>query len=415
MLKFLTMDHLTKTQIVLLVLLVSFVTSMATGIVAVTLMEQAPPPITQTINRIIERAIPSSEAPKKESTPKIIVVNPEEKRIKIVKEVNSAVVSVIATKDVPVVEQYYANPFEDEFFKNFQGIFPDIRIPQYRQKGTEKRQISGGTGFFISKDGLILTNKHLVEDAEAQYSIMMNDGKSVEVKVLARDLFQDIAVLKAEGESFNFIPLGDSDAINIGQEVIAIGNVLGEFQNTVSAGVISGLNRKIIAQGSVSGPENLQNLIQTDAAINPGNSGGPLLDLSGKAIGVNTARAQADNVGFSLPINLAKKNIEDVKEFGKIRYPYLGIKYQVVENGLLLAKGENGESAVDPSGPAAKAGLKEGDIITGFDKTQFNQKNSLTAALLSTHRVGETVKLKVLREGKEITISLILEEKPENN
>ena len=398
----------------LLVLLVSFVTSMATGIVAVTLMDQAPPPVTQTINKVVERIIqaPQGET-KKDKAPQIVVVDTESERVRIIKEISSAVVSIIATKDVPVVEQYYINPFDDESFKNFRGLFPDIQIPQYRQKGTEKRQVSGGTGFFVSKDGLILTNKHVVEDAEAQYSVIMNNGKTFEVKVLARDPLQDIAILKAEGENFNFIPLGNSDLINIGQEVIAIGNVLGEFQNTVSVGVVSGLNRTIVAQGSLSGPENLQGLIQTDAAINPGNSGGPLLDLSGKAVGINTARAQAENVGFALAINLVKKSIDDVKEFGKIKYPYLGIRYQATEKGLIVVKGENGEPAVDPNGPAAKAGIKEGDIITSLDKVEFNQQNSLTAALLSAYRVGETVKLKILRDSKEVTISLILEERPE--
>ena len=407
------MDNLTKTQVVLLVLLVSFVTSMATGIVAVTLMDQAPPPVTQTINKVIEKIV-SVEAPRKEEKPpQTIVINQEDKRVRIIKEISSAVVSVIATKDIPVVEQYYIDPFGDGPLKDFRSFFPDVQIPQYRQKGTEKRQVSGGTGFFISKDGLILTNKHVVEDVEAQYSVILNDGSKLDVKVLARDPIQDIAVLKAEGENFNFISLGDSDAINVGQEVIAIGNVLGEFQNTVSVGVVSGLNRNITAQGSTSGPENLQGLIQTDAAINPGNSGGPLLDLSGKAIGINTARAQADNVGFALAINLAKKGVEDAKEFGRIRYPYLGIRYQPVDKGLLIIKGENGEPAIDPNGPAAKAGLKEGDIITALDKVDFNKQNSLTVVLLSAHRVGETVKLKVLRDGKEMTISLTLEERPE--
>ena len=408
------MDHLTKTQVVLLVLLVSFVTSMATGIVAVTLMEQAPPPVTQTINKVIERVVSSPGEPKKQSAPEVVVIKPEEIRIKIIKEVSSAVVSIIATKDIPVVERYYINPLNDESFKNFRGLFPDIQIPQYRQKGTEEKQVSGGTGFFISKDGLILTNKHVVEDTEARYSLMMNDGKALEAEVLARDPFQDIAILKAKGESFNFIPLGNSDLINIGQEVIAIGNVLGEFQNTVSVGVVSGLNRVITAQGSAYGPENLQGLIQTDAAINPGNSGGPLLDLSGKAIGINTARAQADNVGFALPVNLVKKDVDDVKEFGKIKYPYLGIRYQATEKGLLIIKGENGEPAVDPNGPAAKAGIKEGDIIVSLDKVDFNLQNNLTAALLSALRVGEKVKLKIIREVKEIEISLTLEERPEN-
>ncbi|RJQ31512.1 PDZ domain-containing protein [Candidatus Parcubacteria bacterium] len=397
------MENLTRTQIVLLVLLVSFVTSLATGIVTVTLVNQAPPPVTNTINRVVEKITPGENLVTER------IVTSEEKSVKVIKEVSPAVVSVIATKDIPVVERQFINPFgDDDFFKRF---FPDINIPQYEQKGVEKKQVSSGSGFFVSKDGLIVTNRHVVEDAQAEYSIIMNDGKKLSAKVLDRNPAQDIAVLKVDGLNFPFIPLGDSDKLNQGQTVIAIGNALGEFQNTVSVGVVSGLNRMITAVGSASGPEDLSGLIQTDAAINPGNSGGPLIDLSGKVIGMNTARAQGENVGFALPVNLVKRDIADIKEFGKIKYPFMGIRYKVEETGLIIQKGENQEPAIQPGSPAEKAGIKEGDLMTEFGGVKLDQKNSL-GLLLSKKRVGETVKVKVKRDGKEMIISLILEERP---
>lgn len=405
------LDNLTKSQIVMLVLLVSFITSLATGIVTVALMNQAPPAVTHTISKVVEKV-----TPQKEAAPKVIAVSPDDKIVKIVKDTSSAVVSVVATKDVPVIERYNINPFNEDFFRGF-PFFPDIQIPQLKEKDaqqTEKRQISGGTGFFISKDGTILTNKHVVEDPGADYSIIMNDGRKLPVKVLARNPFQDIAVLKADGNNFNFISLGDSSSLNIGQTAIAIGNALGEFQNTVSVGVISGLNRKITALGAVSGPEMLSGLIQTDAAINPGNSGGPLLNLEGKVVGISTARAQAENVGFALPINVAKRDVADVTQFGKIKYPYIGVRYKIADNGLVVSKGENaGEFAIDPNGPASKAGIKEGDVIVEADGVKVDMKNDLTS-VLNNHRVGDTIKLKIIREGKEITIPVVLGERPEN-
>lgn len=383
------MENLTRTQIILLVLLVSFVTSLATGIVTVTLVNQAPQPITNTIGKVIEktieRVIPGESQPASVQPP--VVISPEETIVKIVQNVSPAVVSVVASKDIPV---------------------------------------SSGSGFFVSKDGLIVTNKHVVEDIEAEYTIIMNDGRKLNVTVLARDPFQDIAILKAEGEKFNFISLGDSDTLRIGQSVIAIGNALGEFQNTVSTGIISGLHRNVTASGGLSGTEELQELIQTDAAINKGNSGGPLLNLSGNVIGINTAMAQgAENVGFALPINIAKRDIEDAKQYGQIKYPYLGIRYQAVTSaikdqkklsfdyGLFLVKGSNGEPAVAKDSPAEKAGLKEGDIILEYNGTKLLKASTL-AFLLSKSRIGDKITLKLWRDVKEMSVSVTLEERPSN-
>ena len=399
------MDNLTKNQLIMLVLLVSFVTSLVTGIVTVSLVNQTPAPFTQTINRVIEKMVPTGNK-QQQAAPLPTPLTREEAIVKVVRDISSSVVSVVATKDLPVIEEYFISPFPD--------LFPDVQIPQYRQRGTEKKQVSSGTGFFISKDGLLLTNKHVVEDTTADYSIVMNDGRKLDAKVLARDPFQDVAILKIEGKDFVPIPTGDSNSLNVGQTVIAIGNALGEFRNTVSVGIISGLHRSVTAQGSASGPEELEELIQTDAAINPGNSGGPLLDLSGKVVGINVARAQSgENIGFALTINIAKRDINDAIDFGKIKYPYLGIRYKVVDNGLLLTKGPQGEPAIESNGPAAKAGLKENDIILELGGVKINQQNTL-AHFLSQHRVGDKIEAKILRDGKEIRVTVILEERPAN-
>lgn len=414
------MEDLTKNQLVLLVLLVSFVTSLVTGIVAVSMIEQSPGvPITQIITRMAEKISPIdiSSSEKKESLP-TVVSSKEDQIVKVVSDSSNAVVSVVASKDLAVVEQYFVNPFDgDDFFKNFPpGLLPNIQIPQYRTKGTVKKQISSGTGFFVSKDGVLITNKHVVQDIEAEYSIVMNSGQKMEATVLARDPFQDIAVLKVakkDGQDFSFVSLGDSGNLKVGQSVIAIGNALGEFRNTVSVGIISGLNRSVTAYGE-GNSEFLQELIQTDAAINPGNSGGPLFDSAGRVIGINTAvAASAENIGFALPINIAKKDVNDAIQFGKIKYPYIGVRYKIVENGIQLAKGPNGESAVVAGGPAAKAGLMEKDIVTELGEAKIDIQNSL-GAVLNKYRVGDKVNLKLLRDGKEMQFTIALEERPEN-
>lgn len=306
------MEELSKSQLVLLVLLVSFVTSIATAVVTVALVDQAPKPVTQTIQRVVERVAAGGEAiekQKEEPKPQIVVVSDEEKIVRIVSDMLPSVVSIVATKDLPVVEQCFINPFgDDPFLKEF---FGEVRIPSVCQSEgkTEKRKVGSGSGFIVSRDGLIVTNRHVVQDTNAEYSVILNDGKKLPATILVRHAIYDLAIAKIKSdEQFHPVSLGNSDTLRSGQRVIAIGNALGEFQNTVSLGVISGLRRSIVASTQGGKTEELTNLIQTDAAINPGNSGGPLLDLTGKAIGVNTAVAQgAENIGFALPVNLVKE------------------------------------------------------------------------------------------------------------
>ncbi|MCX6789384.1 MAG: trypsin-like peptidase domain-containing protein [Candidatus Gribaldobacteria bacterium] len=355
----------------------------------------------------------------------------EQAVINVVKNSSKAVVSVIITKDMPIYETYLQ---EQPILPNdsFGGLMPfKLEVPQQRQIGSKKQRIGEGTGFIVSEDGLILTNKHVVADKDAEYSIITNDGKKYAVKVLARDPFQDLAIIKIEQEKiatgssavipvFPVLKLGDSGDLQIGQTVVAIGNALGEFRNTVSVGVISGLGRTITASGGGIS-ETLEDIIQTDAAINPGNSGGPLLNLRGEVIGINVAMASAQSIGFAVLINEAKRDISDTKANGKIVYPLLGVRHTLitpenqedlktsVDYGSLIARGDKGEAAVTPGSAADKAGLKAGDIILEVDGVKITQSNSLSK-MIRSHLPNDKITLKVLRGKEELTIEATLGE-----
>lgn len=347
------------------------------------------------------------------------IIFQDEAVVKAVKNVSPAVVSIIATKDLSAIGQQTQtiNPFGD--------LFPgfSFQIPQNVQKGTQKQEVGGGTGFIVSQNGLIATNKHVVDIDGAEYTVLTNDGQKYPAKVLAKDPVQDIAILKIEKNGLPKVNLGDSDEVEIGQASIAIGNALGEFRNTVSVGVISGLKRSITAS-SGGGAEQLEDLLQTDAAINPGNSGGPLLNLKGEVIGINVAIASgAQNIGFALPINLAKRDIDQVEKQGKISYPFIGVRYTLVtpqlkderkltvDSGVLIVKGANdNEPAIMPGSPAEKAGLKENDIILEADGQKIDKDHTL-AKIVEKQNVGDKMFLKILRDGKEMGISLILGER----
>jgi len=355
----------------------------------------------------------------------IVKVNEESDVVSVVEKVSPAVVSIIITKNLPKIEEYYFNPFgDDDFFNRFFGDdFFNFGIPQYRQNGTEEQEIGGGTGFIITSDGYIVTNKHVVADEEAEYTVMMNDESKYDAEVVARDPTTDFAVLKIEGKDFPTIELGDSDELKVGQTVIAIGNALGEFRNTVSVGVISGLSRSITASSFGFGSENLVGVIQTDASINHGNSGGPLLNLAGQVIGINTAIAQdAQNIGFAIPINEVKNSIESVKEYGKIIKPWLGVRYIMinksiaesnkldVDYGALIIRGEERtDLAVIPGSPADKAGLVENDIILEVNGEKIDQDYPLMKAI-AKFKPGDEITLKVLHKGEEKEVKVRLEE-----
>jgi len=352
----------------------------------------------------------------------------EKQVIQVVKNSQQAVVSIIATKDLPVIEQYFVNPFQDFFPQDNPFNFPfdfQFQIPQYRQKGTKPQQVSAGSGFIIDKRGYIATNRHVVEDPKAKYTVLMNDGKKYPARVVARDPHLDFAVLKINKTNLPVLPLGDSKNLVLGQTVIAIGNALGEFRNTVSRGVVSGLARSVNVQDDQGRVVTLRNVIQTDAAINRGNSGGPLLNLRGQVVGINTAMAVgAQNIGFAIPIDLVKESIHQALTKGKIQIPYLGVRYipitpavqkdrnLAVDYGALLVEGGNEEPAVEPGSPAAKAGLRKNDIILKFNNQKIDSQHRLVD-LVQGSKVGEKVTLEIWRQGKIIKKTVTLSQYPE--
>ncbi len=331
-----------------------------------------------------------------------------------VKTANPAVVAITISKNVPVYERSYESvpgPFGNFF-----------QVPQIKQNGTRLQDIGGGSGFIVSSDGYIVTNKHVVADAEAEYTVFTNDGKKYNAKVIGRDPILDLAVIKIDGNNFPSLAFGDSDQVQVGQTAIAIGNALGEFRNTVSVGVISGLSRSITASDRQGGTESLDQLIQTDAGINPGNSGGPLLNLAGEVIGVNVAVASdANSIGFALSSNSVKNVVESVKKNGRIVRPYIGVRFVPVtdelkeQNNLPVNYGAwvNGNAeagpAVQPGSPAEKAGIKANDIILEIDGVKIDDKNQLPN-IIGKKKVGDRVTIKILRDGKETTATVTLEE-----
>jgi serine protease Do len=358
------------------------------------------------------------------SSQKAVTFDEESAVVSAVEKVSPAVVSIIVSKDLPKIEQFYSQPFGSDLFRQFFGddfnFGPQI---QYRQNGTEKTEVGGGTGFVLTSDGIIVTNKHVVVDEQADYTVLMNNEKKYPAKVLARDTVNDMAVLKIEEKNLPTVELGDSSKLKVGQNVIAIGNALGEFRNTVSTGVISGLSRSITAGGAGIGTEELSGVIQTDASINQGNSGGPLLNISGQVIGINTAIAQgAQNIGFAIPINEVKNSIDSVKKTGKISRPWLGVRYAIinpeiakannleVDYGALIVRGDNKtDMAVIPGSPADKAGIVENDIILEINGTKVTEDNPLVK-LLGKYKAGDQIVLKILDKGVKKDVKVKLEE-----
>ncbi|MBI3624280.1 trypsin-like peptidase domain-containing protein [Candidatus Saccharibacteria bacterium] len=294
------------------------------------------------------------------------------------------------------------------------------------------QQVSAGTGFIISSDGVIITNRHVLPAGLTSVSITLSDGTKLDnVNVIGRTADNDpldIAFLKVKdtkGKKLQPAKLGDSTKVQVGDRVIAIGNALGQFQNTVTSGIISGFGRNLQASNSSNGgSESLQDLFQTDAAINEGNSGGPLVNINGEVIGINTAVAggQAQNIGFAIPINDAQGLIKSVLQQGKLLRPYLGVRYVPltddyayqynlsVKRGAYIAP-SSGQPSIIPGSPAEKAGLKEKDIITKVDATTIDENHSLTSAL-SSKSVGDIVTLTVVRDGKTIIVKATLAAAP---
>ena len=299
-----------------------------------------------------------------------------------------------------------------------------------------RQQNAAGTGIVISSEGVVVTNRHVVPEGATDVSVTLSDGTELDdVSVLGRTPDNDsldIAFLKIndlQGQKLVPAEIGDSSKAQVGDTVVAIGNALGQFNNTVTSGIISGYGRSVVASdsGSSAGAENLNDLIQTDAAINQGNSGGPLVNTAGQIIGINTAvSGEGQNIGFAIPINDVNGLIKQVLSTGKFQRPYLGVRYarltpdaakqydlNVDRGAYILPSVDSAQPSVLPDSPASNAGLKERDVITAIDGTKIDETQSLTS-LIGRHSVGDTVKLTVLRDGKNISLNVKLEAMPQS-
>lgn len=311
--------------------------------------------------------------------------------IDVVKRVSPSVVSILITQTASSSANAVSDPFSD------------VPTPP---PGAE---VGGGSGFFVSGDGLIVTNRHVIADKDAAYSVRLQDGKTLPAKVVALDPVLDLGIIQVQGSGFPALELGDSDKLQPGQSVIAIGYALAEFENSVTKGVVSGLNRHLVA-GDLDQEETIDEAIQTDAAINPGNSGGPLLDLDGKVVGINTAVTDgANSLGFALPSNAVHQAVDSVRQNGRIVRSWLGVRYAMIDEeyarlydlkepyGAEVIHGSTkADMAVVPGSPAAKAGLKENDIILDLNGEEINVDHSL-GVRLSRHAPGETITLRIRR------------------
>jgi serine protease Do len=370
-----------KKLLVLVALVLVVLASLASGAIADRLFGFRP------LDRFFPRGI---------STVTERVVNENSDVVDVVKKVGPSVVTVSATAPQRQVIQF--SPFGG-FSQGVQG-------------GTAQ---DIGSGFIVSADGLIVTNKHVVSDTTLTYKVATPDGKSYDVKSINKDPNNDIAVIKIDAKGLKPVELGDSANLQVGQFVIAIGTALGEFRNTVTTGVVSGLGRGINAGGDFTGyVERLDNVIQTDAAINPGNSGGPLLNSSGQVIGINVAVAQgANNVAFSIPINTVKDALNSFNQ-NNGKFPakaFLGVEYQMLSKQVaLLNQVPQGAYVVNvvAGSPAEKAGIQQGDIIFKADGNSISTDSGGLGKIVAGKKVGDSIKLTIWRDGSQKDISVTL-------
>lgn len=315
------------------------------------------------------------------------VVEEESAVINTVEEVSPSVVSILYTR---------------EGFDPFSG-------PVSSDEGI-------GTGFIVDKTGLIVTNAHVVSLPDADYSVVLKDGSTYDVTRVSLDEASDLAILEVEGRDLPVVDLGDSSAVKVGQTAVAIGNALGQFSNSVTVGVVSGLARELTASGAYGDAKTYENVIQTDAALNPGNSGGPLLNLSGQVIGINVATTRgADNIGFAIPVNVLKPLLQGYLKEGRLIRPYMGVTYTMISEDIArLRDFPQGAyiTRVMEDTPASKAGLERGDIVIEFDGVTLDGEKTLSS-LIREKKPGDTVDIVVVRGNDELTLKVELEEMPE--
>jgi serine protease Do len=284
-----------------------------------------------------------------------------------------------------------------------------------------------GSGFLISADGLILTNKHVAAAGKpdtVRYKVVVNDKKTYDAKLIGNDPIHDLAVLKIEGQNFPYLEMAKSGNQPIGLTVLAIGNSLGRYDNSVTKGIISGLGRSLAAANPNGGMELLENVLQTDAEINEGNSGGPLINLEGKVVGVNVAVDKGGvGLGFAIPIDDARSVVDSVRKSGRIIRARLGVRYLMLDSyiaeakgvtskvGALVAADEAGQSAIVPGSPADIAGIQEGDIILEINKIKINEFNTLLS-VVQRYQPGNRIGLRIKRGNDIFNKIVVLDEFP---
>lgn len=326
------------------------------------------------------------------SAPRVVtkqqVVDEESTVINAVEKVSPAVVSIVVKT---VSFDFFSGPITSD-----QGI---------------------GTGFIVDSNGLIVTNSHVVDDPRGEYTVVMNDGTTYEVSKIHMDEVSDLAILEISARGLPAVEFADSDGLKVGQMAIAIGNALGQYQNTVTVGVISGISRQLQATSGFGDVKTYENVIQTDAALNPGNSGGPLVNSTGQVIGINVATSiGADNISFAIPVNTLVPILDGFLAEGRIVRPYLGVTYTMVTSEISEIRDMPVGafiSTVVPQSPASKAGLERGDIITKINGAELNEENSLSS-VISKSKVGDKLNLVVDRLGKELNLTAEAEAAPEN-
>jgi serine protease Do len=327
------------------------------------------------------------------------VTSEESVIIDAVEKVSPSVVTIGIKQTRRVGDLFEFNPFDP--------------FSPFRRRPGRSQEIEQdiGSGFIVGTDGLVVTNKHVVSEPDATYRVITKDDKTYDVVRIYRDPSNDMAILKIDATGLPVVEMGDSDKLKVGQLAIAIGTALGEFRNTVTTGVISGVGRGITAGGFFDQEEKLENVIQTDAAINPGNSGGPLLNSSGQVIGVNVAvSAQGQNIGFALPINTVKEAMNTFNQTGQFDRPFLGVQFRMITRQIAILN-ELPEGAyvmeVVSGGPADKAGVEAEDIITKIDNEKLTDANDLSR-VIGKKKVGDRVTLSLWRDGEDVTVTVVL-------
>jgi len=351
----------------------------------------------------LEGLLPKTQAPSIISEDKVRILSEESLIIDVVDKVSPSVVTVSIETSRQIGRMFEIDPFDP--------------FNMFRPRTGERQRIEQdiGTGFIIAADGLIVTNKHVVSETGAKYKVVTKDNKTHNVTKIYRDPSNDLAILQISASDLALVTMGDSGNLKVGQMAIAIGTALGEFRNTVTVGVISGLGRGITAGSPFEGSaERLDNVIQTDAAINPGNSGGPLLNSGGQVIGVNTAiSSQGQNIGFALPINVVKEALDQFNTTGKFSRPFLGVQYRMITRELSVLnevpEGAYVQEVVDGS-PAEGAGIEIEDIITKIDGAKVTEQDGGLAKIISGKKVGDRATVEVWRNGETKTFTITVGE-----